>query len=131
MGFVEIVIVFFIALAIASLFFYGFRSRGPWGAFWVFLLILFLSAWVGRLWLTPAGPVLWGFAWLPVMFFVLIIALAIAVASPREEDRTVDYEPETGTEIRESDRGVAAVFGVFFWTLLIVLIVAVIAGLIR
>lgn len=131
MELLEFFIVFFIALAIASLFFYGLRSRGPWGAFWVFLLILFLSAWVGRLWLTPAGPVIWGFAWLPVIFFVLIIALAIAVASPREKDRVVDYEPETKTEIKESDRGVAAVFGIFFWTLLIVLIVSIVAGLLR
>ena len=127
---IEFIIVLFIALFIASIFFYGFRSRGPWGAFWVFLLILFLSAWVGRLWIAPAGPVIWGFAWLPVIFFVLIIALAIAVASPREEERTVDYE-DTRTEVTEGDRQAAAAFGIFFWILLLILIAAIIAGLLR
>lgn len=129
MDFVEVIIVLFIALIIGSAFFYGLRRRGPWGAFWVFLIILILAAWAGRLWLTPAGPLFWGYGWLPVIFWVFIIALLIAIASPSEEERTVDYEPDTRTEITEGDERTAAAFGLFFWLLLLILIVAIIVGL--
>lgn len=131
----EAVIVFFIALFVASLFFYGLRRRGPWGAFWVFLLILILAAWVGRLWITPAGPLIWGYGWLPVLFWVFMIALLIGIASPGEDDRrvdgdeTIDYEPETKTRLSRDERGVAAVFGIFFWMLLLLFAVAIIVGL--
>lgn len=131
MEIIEFIIVFFIALIIGSVFFYGLNRRGPWGAFWVFLLILVLAAWAGRLWIAPAGPVIWGYAWLPVVFWVLFIALLIGAVSSPTEDRTVDYEPDTKTEIDENDIAVTAVFGLFFWLLLILLAVAIIVGLFR
>lgn len=119
---VEFIIVLFIALLIASIFSYGFQNRGPWGAFWVFVLILFFAAWVGRLWITPAGPVIWGFAWLPVVFFVFIVALLIAAASPTEE------VSESQVEATEAEREAGAALGAFFWILLIFLLLAILAG---
>ncbi len=131
MGITAFIIVLLIALFIGGIFFYGLKRRGPWGAFWVFLLVLFLASWAGRLWIAPAGPVFWGFGWLSVIFWVFIIALIIGLATPPERDRIVDYEPDTKTEITESDRGTAVVFGFFFWILMLVFIIAIIGGLLR
>lgn len=128
---VEFIIIFFIALLIASIFYYGLKRRGPWGAFWVFLLILFLATWAGRLWITPAGPLIWGFAWLPIVFFVLIIAIAVGTAPTRYDERVIDYEPDTKTEIPEGQKRAAAVFGVFFWLLFLIFTVAIVVGLLR
>lgn len=129
MEIVEFIVVLFMALIVASIFFYGFRSRGPWSAFWVFLLILFLAGWAGRLWVTPAGPVMWGFGWLPVLVFVFIVALLVAAASPREDTNTSDEIRRSRREATKPDTEAGAAFGIFFWVLLIVLITAIVAGL--
>lgn len=128
MGIIEFIVVLFIALLIASVFFYGFRSRGPWGAFWVFLLILFLTGWVGRLWLTPAGPLFFGYAWLPVLVFVLIVALLIAVATPEEKNRNSKIR-RTRADTTPSEHDAGPAFGIFFWILLLFLFTAIVAGL--
>lgn len=122
-----------IALIVAAVFYYGFNRRGPWGAFWTFLLILFFAAWAGSFWIEPAGPVIWGFAWLPLFFWVFIVALIIGVATG--EDRTSSrYDTTrtsetTETEVSETEAGTAAALGIFFWILLALLIVAIIIGL--
>lgn len=120
-----------IALIIGAIFYYGFKRRGPW-SFWVFLLILFFAAWAGSFWIEPAGPVIWGFAWLPLFFWVFILAVAIAAAGGDQTttryDRTADVET-TDPELSEGDAGAAAAFGIFFWFLLGILIAAVLVGL--
>lgn len=120
-----------IALIIGALFYYGFKRRGPW-AFWVFLLILFFTAWAGSFWIEPAGPLIWGFAWLPIFFWVFIVALVIAAAGETSAtsryERTTDVET-TDREITESEAGAAAAFGIFFWVLLGILLAAIIIGL--
>lgn len=131
MGLIEFTVVLFMALIVASIFFYGFRSRGPWSAFWVFLLILFLAGWAGRLWVTPAGPLLWGYGWLPVLVFVFIVALLIAVASPSEDTTTRDEISRSRRRATEPGTEVGAAFGIFFWVLLILLITAIVAGMFR
>lgn len=131
MGLIEFTLVLFMALVVASIFFYGFRSRGPWSAFWVFLLILFLAGWAGRLWVTPAGPLLWGYGWLPVLVFVFIVALLIAVASPNEDSTTRDEIGRSRRRATDPDTEVGAAFGIFFWVLLILLITAIVAGMFR
>lgn len=120
-----------IALIIGAVFYYGFKRRGPW-AFWVFLLILFFAAWAGSFWIEPAGPLIWGFAWLPLFFWVFIVALAIAAAGGDRTtagyDRTSEIKT-TDTELTESEAGAAAAFGIFFWFLLGILFIAIIIGL--
>lgn len=115
-----------IALIIASIFYYGLGRRGPWGAFWAFLLILFFAGWAGSLWIAPAGPVLWGYAWLPIIFWVFMVALIIAVATP--SDRPVEYD-ETTSEPSTGEAGAAAALGLFFWILLALLVAAILIGL--
>lgn len=131
MEIVEFIIVLFMALLVASIFFYGFRSRGPWSAFWVFLLILFLAGLAGRLWVTPAGPLMWGFGWLPVLVFVFIVALLLAVASPRDDEGPRRSEIPGDMKRSSPEREAGAVFGIFFWILMIFFFTAIIAGLYR
>jgi len=124
----EIFIILIIAIVIASIFYYGFKTKRPWGPFWIFLLLLFFASWAGRLWLYPVGPVFWGVAWLPVIIFVLVVALAMGVAAA-SDDKVVDYEPETKTKITKSDKDTARAFGIFFWFLILIFAGAIIAGL--
>lgn len=122
----EFIILILIAVVIGSIFYYGFKRGGPWNLLWVFL-ILFLVAWAGRLWIAPAGPVYWGYAWLPVIFWVLLIALLIAAASPEEDHRTAQRNPEDREEVAET--GGKTAFGTFFWLLFLALITIILVGL--
>lgn len=145
MEYLDLLFILIIALVIGAIFYYGFGKRGPYGAFWIFLLILFLAGLAGRYWITPAGPVIWGFAWLPLIFWIFIIGLLLAAATPVKNERVdaardqeriissgdvdrVDRERITA-EDRRGSAGVAAAFGIFFWLLLLLLIIAIIAGL--
>lgn len=128
MEIIGVVILFFIALLIGALFFYGFKTRTPWGAFWIFLMFLFLAALVGRFWITPVGPVTYGVAWLPIVFFVFMIALIIAATAPVQDRRTTEKVVEP--DITKPDaKGAIAAFGLFFWLMLLFFIIAIIAGL--
>lgn len=144
MELLEVLFILIIALVISAIFYYGFGRRGPYGAFWAFLLILFLAGLAGRFWITPAGPAVWGFAWLPLIFWIFIFALLIGAATPTEDEeidpaRDQERVVSRNDAIRsERDRRVAedtaesagavAVFGIFFWILLLFLILAIVAG---
>lgn len=123
----EFIILLSIAIVIGSIFYYGFRHRGPWNLLWIFI-ILFLVAWAGRLWIVSTA-VHWGYAWVPVIFWVLLIALLIAAASPGEDRRTAKRNPEHSEEVAETEG--KTVFGVFFLLLLLALITIIIVGLFR
>lgn len=135
-----------IAIVIGAIFYYGFGRRGPWGAFWVFLLILFLAGLAGRYWVTPAGPVIWGYAWIPLIFWIFMIALLLGIATPvqneridpaRDQERVISrsdaqrVERDTRTTGSEEAAGAAAAFGIFFWFVLLLLIIAIVAGFFR
>lgn len=147
MELLEILIILIIALLIGSVFYYGFGRRGPYGAFWIFLLILFMAGLAGRYWITPAGPVMWGYAWFPLLFWIFLVAILIAAASPAEDDRDTTAREQdrvisrtdadanrteaeqTIAEERLAASGTAAALGIFFWLILILLLIAIIAGL--
>ncbi len=120
----EFIAFLIIAFLVTSIFFYGFKRGGPW-TFWVFLLMLFLAAWAGRLWITPIGPEWWGVAWVPLVSFVFIVGLLIAIATPRKD--TTGKESKTGAGKPTGEA--TAAFGIFFWSLIILLLAAIIAGL--
>lgn len=126
MEIIGIITLFFIALLVGALFTYGFKTRTPW-VFWIFFMFLFLAALAGGFWLEPVGPVFYGVYWVPVFFFVLIIALIIAAATPVEGPR-VPKEPVEPERRNPKVRGTAAAFGIFFWLLLLFFIIAIIIG---
>lgn len=134
-----------IALVIGAVFHFGFRRSGPWGAFWIFLLILFLAGLAGRFWITPAGPAIWGFAWFPLIFWVFMIALLIVMASPVQNER-IDTSGNQDRIISKSDAervardnasgkartsSADAAFGIIFWLMIFLFIAAIIAGFIK
>jgi hypothetical protein len=132
MPLLSFIILFFIALLFASLLSYGFKRSGFWGGFWGLLLILFLFAWAARLWIAPAGPVFFGFAWLPIAFVVFLFILLIAAATPeKKEAYRAPLTKGEDARTKEGLKGFAAAVSIFFWFLLITLIVAIIAGYLR
>lgn len=147
MEIIEILLILIVAVVIGSIFYYGLGRRGPYGAFWLFLLVLFLAGIAGRFWITPAGPVMWGYAWFPLLFWIFLVAILIAAASPaeddrvttaREQDRVISRSDANRTEAErevieenQAAAGTAAALGIFFWLLLILLLIAIVAGLFR
>lgn len=122
MFFVDLLFALVVALLLTAIFSAGFRNRGPWGLWWVFLLVVFLAAWAGGVWLTPFGPPLLDVYWLPFLFVGLVVALLIAAAVPPEPRRP--RAPVAASEVA-TEEAVAA-FSIFFWVLLIGLALAII-----
>jgi hypothetical protein len=125
MFFADLLLALAVALLLTAIFSAGFRNRGPWGAWWIFLLVVFLATWAGGLWLVPFGPTVFDVAWLPFLFVGLIAALLLAAAvPPARPPRTYG---EAVAEARAEEAAVAA-FSIFFWVLLVGLAVAVIVS---
>lgn len=87
------------------------------------LLILFPLLWAAALWITPAGPIMYGAPVVPLLFMGLLLALIIAVL--------VEPRPRTprgaAMEAAEADAA-ATIFGVLFWILLLVGAVSIITA---
>lgn len=129
-----------IAILLSVIFYYAFNIRGPWGSFWTFFLVLLLTIWAASLWVDPVGPIFWGIAWIPLFFVGLLFALLLA-AIPTDYDRPPNKldnrtsgirgrkepSPEDIAESREASRTAAAVSGLF-WIFLLILLIVVIAG---
>ena len=118
MVFGEVVLAFAIGLILAMIFAYGFGRTGPWGGFLWFFLVVFLTAWAVGVWVEPVGPVLWGAAWVPILFGALFVALLVAAIPPAP--------PRTGGVAPAETPETAAAVGLFFWLLLVVLIIAIV-----
>lgn len=118
----SIVIAAFLSLILIGLF----RRRGPGpcaGFFFVFST-LFLAVWAGGIWLLPVGPPLWGESWLGFVLVGLVFALLLAVALPsRKQPATLDLQHP---EVKAASEAAELVFGLFFYLLVIVLIVAIV-----
>jgi len=124
MFFLDMVFALVIALLFTAIFTAGFRSRGPWGAWWVFLLVLFLATWAGGIWITPFGPPMFGVYWLPFVFVGLVFALLLTATVPAETRRLRPYTEETAEMVAE-ETAIAAI-GTVFWVLLVGLILVTI-----
>ena len=74
MFFTDLALVFVIAVLMALAVSFGYRQRRPW-SFWTILGVLFLVGLVVAVWARPAGPLIFGFAWLPVFMGSLVVAL--------------------------------------------------------
>lgn len=122
----EILLVVFGALIVGALFFYVFRSAGPWGTFWSFLLVLILAGVAADAWITPVGPVAWGIAWIPLFLVLIIFALILAAATPPEH-RRLERERTTRPETSEEETAAVAIGG-FFWLLMILLLIIAVWG---
>jgi hypothetical protein len=122
MFFVDLLFALILALIITGIFVLALRTPGPWGLWWVFLLVIFLAAWAGGLWITPFGP-MWGtVSWLPFLITGLLVALILAAASPPRQPRT----PRQAIAQERAEEAAFLALNVFFWVLVVGLGVAII-----
>ncbi|MGK7389677.1 MAG: hypothetical protein ACNS60_04975 [Candidatus Cyclobacteriaceae bacterium M2_1C_046] len=124
MEWAEIIGAIVIALVIGAIFYYGFKSTGPWGSFWAFFLVLFFIIWIAAIATDPYGPVYWGIAWFDFFIIGLLFALLLAAATPSRVDRRRYREYYTTTPEAEEEAGRTAVaIGVWFWAMIILFII--------
>lgn len=72
-----------VAVVLATTLTFAFRSRMRGWGFWPLFGVLFLGGAAVALWVEPIGPVVYGFAWVPVVVGTLMIALMmLALATP-------------------------------------------------
>ena len=145
MELLELLIILVIAIVISAVLYFGFGRRGPYRSYWSFLLLLFLSGIAGRLWIIPAGPEMGGYAWMPLLFWISLIAFLLAATSPAKgtrvkgsddddggDDLPIDpARAEIGRRVAEQEitpEGAAAALGVFFWIFLFLLLIAILTG---
>ncbi len=120
MIFLKILLIVLAAILVSVLFFYALRTRGPWGSFWSFLLILTLAGIAAEAWLNPIGPVAFGMAWIPVLFVIVIFGLLLGAASPKaKKGKSHTLENNDGLTRQETT---ALALGAFFWLLVVVLL---------
>lgn len=121
----QILFALVMALLFTAIFTLGFQRRGPWSSVLVFLLIVFLAAWAGSLWLSPLGPVFVGVYWVPIVLAAFLFAVLLAAAAPR---RPPTQGVETISQVKQQEKATGHAFDIFFWTLLIGFLIVIILG---
>lgn len=119
-GFIFAIIV---ALIITAIFSFGFGTRGPWGSFWAFFIILLLALMASEVWIEPVGPTIWDVAWIPLLVVGILFALLLAAATPIQTGTPA--EPPAAPE---EESAAAVALGAFFWIFLITLLLAILVG---
>ncbi|MEI9935072.1 MAG: hypothetical protein WDM71_09555 [Ferruginibacter sp.] len=99
-------------------------SKRPIQILSIFLLIVFLAAWAGQLWIIPFGPVTQGISWIPLMIVAITFSFIAHVLLPgKAKNKKVIKEPDDGDD--------EEALGFLFWTILIILVLSIIAGYFR
>lgn len=88
------------------------QYRGPWNSVVWFFVVVLLATWAGGVWLTPAGPMVRGFHWLPFLMTGLIVSLLLAAATlPTKNESTVELVDEKARRAKQRASGNA--LGIF------------------
>ena len=127
LAFAFIIALVFTVILVALL---GWRRPGyeaTWRtAFFVFLL-LFLFAWAGGVWLAPFGPAFYNVYWVPFVVIAVLYALLLLAAAPPRLPGSRTRATTTNTAVQAEREDVAAeAFGLFFWILAVLLLLAVV-----
>lgn len=131
----DLLFAFFLALVLASLIAgpAGWRhprlASGRAAAIFLFLVLLPLI-WAGGLWLSPMGPEVNGSYWLPTLLVGLLLGLLVLSIGSAAGDPTLrgDIPPAAEPDPSEAAAlGITAIFGAFFWLLLLAGIASVVA----
>ncbi len=122
-----VIAAFIFALLVAFIFSSGKSYSRSFGTIVIFFLILFLAGIAGGVWIVPFGPVLWGVAWMPVLFIILIFAFLFAVPSPYAEKRALAVHPAKENEENKVSQEAKAL-SIFVWLILAFLVVAIFIG---
>jgi hypothetical protein len=98
-----------------------------WGAAIFLFMLLFFVIWAGGVWIGPFGPMLWSGFWLPFLLVGAVISLVVlAVADGRPRERRTPG-PLPGDDPAQAPRR-AAIYGLAFWLLLLVLLAILVFG---
>jgi hypothetical protein len=121
----NILAAYIIVLLVSLVFTLG-HSRGDYSVISVvlFFVILFMAGLASLYWLPPYAPLVWGIAWLPLFFTVLIFSLLLA-SPPLYYRRGRVLKRETVED------GTSTTVSVFIWSLLFLLLIVVVAGIFR
>ena len=129
----EILLVLIFALVLTALLGWGLRWRHParteavWGSVVFLFVVLLLSMWAAAVWLPEHGPVLYGASWLGILAVGLLVSLIIlAVSAPSWRWRRKPRTPVEEQRAAETE----AVFGCFFWALLVFFVAGILLSLI-
>ncbi len=127
--FLQIFVTILLALMVGSFFYYVFKYTGPWGSYWTFVLTLILAGLVAAVWIEPAGPMIYNFAWVPILIVILIFALFLAASSPRRY-RTQNAARKDIPDPAEKNLPALAV-STIFWVFMAAMMIAFIIGVFR
>lgn len=112
------------------------RRPDGWGTGLFLFLLLLPVIWAGGVWLSPMGPPVGGSYWLPlVVVGVMVALLVLAIGSSGgpttlRDNARAGAETGAGTEpdVNEAAAlGITALFGFFFWLLLLAGVVGIAA----
>jgi len=139
---------FLFALILTILFYFIYGIKGPWKGYKYFFLIIFLVSFAAGEWVIPAGPVAWGYYWLPALITAILIAILLAAIAPSAKNQTemedvsteesnqkTTSKPMGSTSAenklpiysgKETKEGV--VLGALFWIFLLLLLISGIIG---
>ncbi|MBD3288791.1 hypothetical protein GF337_08320 [candidate division KSB1 bacterium] len=127
MLFFEFLISFIIALIAAGILVtvVGWRrsdQEGVAGTIIFLFLILLFGIWAGGVWITPFGSQISGIYWAPfvIIGFLLVLVLVAIIPPRRPRSR------EEAIEQAKAEKSSAAIFGAFFWILILAFIVLII-----
>lgn len=121
----ELLFALAMAILFTLIFALGFKRPGPWAAWWTFLVVVFLAAWAGSLWLSPAGPAFIEIYWLPILIIAFIVALLLAAVTPPPK---APSNVETISQVHKEETATETAFDIFFWILLISLLILILLG---
>jgi hypothetical protein len=128
MFFVDLLVAFIVAVVLTVIFATVFRNTGPWGIWWVFLLVVLLATWAGGLWLAPFGPTIFDVAWAPFLLVGLIVSLLMAAVVPAARPPEVAHTHREAVAEARAEQAAIATFSVFLWILIFSLIVIIALG---
>jgi hypothetical protein len=117
---IDLIVALVVAVVISSLFFFGFRRQGPWKSFLLFLVVVFLTAWAGGVWINQAAEPGFGVYWVAFFMVGLIVALLLAAIPPVETGSTVEFKREGEPTMADRTRAILAL-DVFLIVLMIIL----------
>ncbi|MBD3257783.1 hypothetical protein GF377_05065 [candidate division GN15 bacterium] len=109
---------------------FGWQRPGREGAGSAMLFLFFfllVIVWAGGVWLEPMGPMLWGIAWIPFFAIGLLAALFVLSLAPPHRPRTRREAIEQAEARAKTRAGAEAALSTFFWLLVALLIIAIIA----
>lgn len=128
MVFAEFFFSFVIAFLLTGLYIFLTRGAGRRTGLVRLFLIIFLATWAAGIWLKPLGPTLWGIHWMNFLLsgivIVLLLSLIVPQKPPRGRHETLDMLDRMEEE-RQLEEATYIALTAFFWTLIFVLLVAI------